>query len=59
MKRSTTSNGLVLLVEPEPNGTRELFRWSVSGDELRATGISLSEAQAWVDARAAAGEKAA
>lgn len=57
-RRATSSSGLVLLVEPEPNTGRELWRWSVSGPELRATGLALSEAEAWRVARASAAELA-
>ena len=58
-RRATSSSGLVLLVELEPNTGRELWRWSVSGGELVASGVALSEAKAWEAAREAAGEKAA
>ena len=49
-----------IIVAPEPNDSRPLYRWRVAGLQLIATGIALTEEGAWRQAqRAAAGRTAA
>lgn len=48
-----------IVVAPEPNESREIYRWKVAGEELLATGIALTEEAAWRLALAAAEETAA
>jgi hypothetical protein len=48
-----------IIIAPEPNESRPLFRWRVWGSELVATGIALSENEALRQARLAAAGRAA
>lgn len=57
--KTSTAGGTSITVAREDEHEREVWRWSLSGPELQATGIALTEAEAWRQARAAAGEKAA
>jgi hypothetical protein len=48
-----------IIVAPEPNESRPLFRWRLWGSQLVATGIALTEAEALRQARLAAEGSAA
>ena len=48
-----------IVVAPEPNESRPLYRWRVAGPQLIATGIALSEEEAWRQAQLAADGRAA
>jgi hypothetical protein len=48
-----------IIVVPEPNESRPLYRWRVAGPRLLATGIALTEEEAWRQARLATEERAA
>ena len=43
-----------IVVASEPNESRPLYRWRVSGPRLFATGIALTQEEAWRQARLAA-----
>ena len=48
-----------IIVAPEPNDSRPLYRWQVAGVELLATGIALTEEGAWRQAQQAVEENVA
>ncbi len=48
-----------IIVAPEPNDSRPLYRWRVSGLRLLATGIALTEEGVWRQAYAVTERRAA
>lgn len=54
LRRQSSSNGVVITVEREPDQARDVWRWRISGAELENTGICLGEVRAWQAAKDAA-----
>lgn len=54
LRRQSSSSGVVITVEREPDQPRDLWRWRITGRELEDTGLCIGEERAWDCAHAAA-----